>query len=105
MSGTYRVVEKVGVLFGSLMLLFLATMVLAKPDGAEVWDGLWSFPFQDSEWTALLAANVGAVVMPWMIFYQQSAICDKGMPEEDLMMERADTLFGTIVAQVIMAAM
>lgn len=105
LSGTYRAVETVGILFGSLMVLLIPMMVLTGPSGEQVWEGLGAFPFEDTEWTSLLAANVGAVVMPWMLFYQQSAICDKGMPEEDLGLERVDTFVGTVVAQVLMAAM
>ena len=78
LSGSYRKVEKVGIFFGAFELVFLVTMVQAAPAPEQMWEGLWTFPVKDPEWTELLAANVGAVIMPWMLFYQQSAICDKG---------------------------
>jgi Mn2+/Fe2+ NRAMP family transporter len=53
----------------------------------------------------LLAANVGAVIMPWMIFYQQGAVVDKGLRPIDLRSERRDTAFGAVLTQLIMIFM
>jgi Mn2+/Fe2+ NRAMP family transporter len=52
----------------------------------------------------LVAANIGAVVMPWMVFYQQSAVVEKGLGVDDLSAARWDTAFGAVITQVIMAA-
>ena len=38
---------------------------------------VWTSPFGDRDYLYLSAANIGSVVMPWMLFYQQSAIADK----------------------------
>jgi len=104
-SGSYRKVEIIGVLFGAFELLFLYTMFATKPDAGELWDGLWTFKFNDSDWVALFAANIGAVIMPWMLYYQQSAICDKKMAVDELTYERVDTAFGAVLTQLIMASM
>ena len=48
--------------------------------------------------------NVGAVIMPWMIFYQQGAVIDKKLGKSDLRVARMDTLLGAIVTQIIMIA-
>jgi len=42
--------------------------------------------------------------MPWMIFYQQSAVVDKGLREKDLKFARVDTAIGAVVTQMIMIA-
>ena len=61
-------------------------------------------PLGNSAYLALVAANVGAVVMPWMIFYQQAAILDKGITVRDLRFARLNTAIGAVVTQVIMIA-
>ena len=61
-------------------------------------------PFQDPGYLYLAAANVGAVIMPWMVFYQQSAVVDKRLRVEHLTMARVDTAIGAVVTQLIMAA-
>ena len=45
-----------------------------------------------------------AVIMPWMIFYQQSAVADAGLRPEHYRDARWDTAVGAIVTQLVMAA-
>ncbi len=52
----------------------------------------------------LMAANVGAVIMPFMLFYQASATAEKGITSRHLGEMRFETAVGAIVSEVIMAA-
>jgi len=61
-------------------------------------------PLGDRAYLLLVASNIGAVIMPWMIFYQQSAVVDKGLREGDLPYARADTAIGALITQGIMCA-
>src|SRR5208283_5904227 len=61
-------------------------------------------PFKSHSYWLLIAANVGAVIMPWMIFYQQGAVIDKGLSVKTLNYGRLDTAVGSIVTQVIMGS-
>lgn len=105
LTGGYRRVEVVGIALGLFELAFVAAAVLAHPHPHEVAAGLLAGqPLGNPRYAALLAANVGAVVMPWMLFYQQSAVVDKGLTRRDLKAVRVDTLLGTVLTQVVMAA-
>ena len=42
--------------------------------------------------------------MPWMVFYQQSAVADKGLRPEHLNAARVDTALGAVLTQLVMAA-
>lgn len=42
--------------------------------------------------------------MPWMIFYQQSAVIDKGLRRTDIAESKFDTAFGAILTQIVMSA-
>ena len=66
-------------------------------------DGLLTTNFEDPGWGKLVAANIGAVIMPWMLFYQQSALAEKRTAE--LQRERLDTAVGTVVTQAVMSGM
>jgi Mn2+/Fe2+ NRAMP family transporter len=104
-SGTYRRVELIGLCLGLFELAFLVAAIRAHPaPGALAGSLLSSQPLGNSTYMALAAANVGAVVMPWMIFYQQAAILDKGMTVRNLRAARVDTAVGAVVTQVIMIA-
>ena len=63
-----------------------------------------SCPFADRDFLFLFAANIGAVIMPWMIFYQQSATVDKKLQPGDLVHARWDTGIGAIVTQCLTGA-
>lgn len=58
-------------------------------------------PISDTtDYVFLLAANAGAVVMPFMLFYQASATAEKG--NEPLWVSRLETLIGAIVTEILM---
>jgi NRAMP (natural resistance-associated macrophage protein)-like metal ion transporter len=103
-SGTYRQVEVVAILIGLFELAFLGTAVASKPDLASMFKACRDLPIANHAFLFLVAGNVGAVIMPWMIFYQQSAVVDKGLKIEHLKAERWDTLGGALVTQLIMGA-
>ena len=101
-TGSYRRAERIGIAIGLAELAFIPAMLLARPGGHAVLRGLGSLPLGHSGYVYLLAANVGAVIMPWMIFYQQGAVVDRGLTPADLRRERHDTAVGTVLTQGIM---
>jgi len=44
-----------------------------------------------------LMANIGTTIAPWMIFFQQSSVVDKGLKEKDINFSRLDTFMGSIL--------
>jgi Mn2+/Fe2+ NRAMP family transporter len=103
-TGSYRSVERIAVLLGLFELVFLGVAWAAHPSYHEMLAGLLSIPWNNSSYLYLAAGNVGAVIMPWMIFYQQSAVIDKGLNSTHLSPARWDTAFGAIITQLVMAA-
>src|SRR5271154_4203967 len=85
-------------------LLFVPAALLAHPDGAQLAHALATWrPLPSGFTTAFLTlvlANVGATVTPWMIFFQQSAVVDKGLTRADVPQGRMDTAIGAILAAV-----
>jgi Mn2+/Fe2+ NRAMP family transporter len=104
-TGSYQRVERIAIAVGLFELVFLVTMVMSWPQPAQVAQGLASFPVTNPSYLLLVAANIGAVVMPWMIFYQQSATVDKGLTAGDLGHSRIDTAVGSVVTQLVMIGM
>ncbi len=103
-TGSYRSVERIAILVGSFELAFVVVAVWAHPRPSEILAGLVQIPWKNPDYLYLAAANVGAVIMPWMIFYQQSAVVDKGLTIRNLRAARWDTAWGAVITQVIMAA-
>jgi Mn2+/Fe2+ NRAMP family transporter len=102
--GSYLTVERIAIAVGAFELVFLAVAWKAQPGLADLAAGSIDIAWRDPRYLYLVAANIGAVIMPWMVFYQQSSVVEKGLTVEDLPAARLDTAFGAVLTQIIMAA-
>jgi Mn2+/Fe2+ NRAMP family transporter len=105
-SGRYRRAEYFALALCLLELLFIPAAFAAHPSWSAIWhEGiLGNQPLGDRDYLLLVAGNIGAVIMPWMIFYQQSAVVDKQLRVNDLPLARVDTAIGAVATQLIMIA-
>lgn len=103
-TGSYLSVERIAILLGLFELVFLWVAWDAHPSRQEMLHGLLSVPITNSQYLYLAASNIGAVIMPWMIFYQQSAVLDKGLTTKHLKPARWDTAIGAVITQLVMIA-
>ena len=104
MTGSYRRVERAAIIIGLFELAFFGVAAAARPDMAVLAREAVTIPIADPNYLYLIAANIGAVIMPWMVFYQQSAIADKRLKPEDYRTAKLDTAIGAVVTQLVMAA-
>lgn len=103
--GKYSFVERVAITVGLFELVFIPAMFFAQPDFGEMLTEMTGpQPFDDPSYWFLISANVGAVIMPWMVFYQQGAVVDKGLTEKNIRSGKIDTLLGSIVTQLVVVA-
>src|ERR1700756_1734042 len=103
-TGSYRRVERMAIAVGLFELAFFFVAWAAHPSVADMLRDSVDIPFRDRDYLYLSAANIGAVIMPWMVFYQQSAVADKRLKPEHLSAARWDTAAGALLTQLIMAA-
>jgi Mn2+/Fe2+ NRAMP family transporter len=103
-TGSYRRVERVAMAVGLFELAFFFVAWAAHPTLADLLRGAVDIPYWNPDYLYLTAANIGSVVMPWMVFYQQSAVADKRLLPEHLTAARWDTAIGALITQLIMAA-
>ncbi|MFN2528427.1 MAG: NRAMP family divalent metal transporter [Candidatus Baltobacteraceae bacterium] len=103
----YLTWERTAVLFAAFNLVFIPVALMAHPH-AEVFLRsfvTWAIPGGVTPlfWTLVLATT-GATVTPWMIFFQQSAVIDKGLTQADLTHARLDTATGALLAAFVALA-
>jgi Mn2+/Fe2+ NRAMP family transporter len=104
LSGTYRRVERIGVALGLFELAFLVAALRSHPSLQPITASFLTLGRNQPGYLNMVAANIGAVAMPWMVFYQQSAVVEKGLRHKDWRVGRADTALGSVVTQVVMIA-
>lgn len=103
-TGSYHSVERIVIGLGLFELAFLVIAWRASPDIHEIGRGLVAMPLNDAGYLYLLAANLGTSVMPWTVFYQQSATIDKGLQLADIKSARLETFLGAVFCQIVTAA-
>lgn len=103
-SQRYWTWERIVLGFAAFNLLFVPVAVLAHPVAGDVVRAFCTWGPLPGGITAafllLLLSNIGATVTPWMLFFQQSAVVDKGLTPEDIGHGRLDTALGSLAAAV-----
>jgi len=100
--GSYRNVEKVLLVLSAVFISYIFAAVLAKPDWAEVARATVIPRFTMSkEFITLVIATVGTTIAPWMQFFVQSNMVDKGVSVKELAFQRIDVIIGAVAANII----
>ena len=102
--GSYRSIEGVAIFLGLFELAFIFMAWRSHPDLSQIKAQMFDMPILNHNYLYLLAANLGTCIMPWAIFYQQSASIDKKMTLSSLKMVRVEIFFGAIICQILTAS-
>ena len=103
-TGAYRRVERTAIVIGLFELAFFAVAWAAHPSPATLARDALDLPVGNLEFVYMVAAIIGAVFNPWMIFYQQSAIAERKLRLDHLGAARWDTAFGAVLTQCLTGA-
>jgi len=100
---TYKPVEKVFLFACLFYVTYIISGIMVKPDWSEVAINTLrpSFEFS-SPYIFIVIGLVGTSITPWMQFYQQSAVVEKGITPENYTHAKWDVYTGTIVAVAVM---
>ena len=101
-KGTYRVVEKVFLIACGFYGAYVVSGVLVRPDWMEAMvSSVRPRLVLDSAYIAMLIGMVGTSVAPWMQFYLQSAVVEKGIDEKEYAESRIEVVVGCVVMTFI----
>ncbi len=101
-KGTYDRIEKVFLFATVLYVFYIASGILVKPDWKEA--AIYSVRpvlMLDPGYITMLIGMVGTSVAPWMQFYLQAAVVEKGISAKDYRESRIEVIVGCIVMTVI----
>lgn len=101
-KGSYRVVESV--LLGACLLYFgyICSGIMAKPDWGKVLQSTFVPQIKfESEFIFLSIAILGTTITPWMQFYLQSSIAEKGIKKEDYRYSKLDVTVGCFITNIV----
>jgi Mn2+/Fe2+ NRAMP family transporter len=113
LSGQYWTFEKITLLFCLFNLVYIPAAIWAMKTGnvAEGWTAVgrgfispqvqFSSAFGPVALITLILANLGTTITPWQIFFQQSAVVDKGMDIKDVKFGKVDTFAGALMTCLV----
>jgi NRAMP (natural resistance-associated macrophage protein)-like metal ion transporter len=102
LKGTYRSVEKVFLVACLFYVAYPISTFLAHPDWPVVLRATVTPSFQlDGGYVAMLVGVVGTTIAPWMQFYLQSAVVEKGIKPEHYAHSRLDVIVGCVITDVV----
>jgi len=104
LRGRYWAWEKLAFLFCALNVIYIPAAFLVHPSVSDVLKNgmIPHFPGGfSSEMFFFLMANIGTTIAPWMVFFQQSAVVDKGLQEKDIPWGKFDTFMGSMFTVLV----
>jgi len=97
--GTYRFVERFFLVSSALYLVYAISAFLAEPPWASVLEAAVRPTFQmEQGYLIMLITVIGTTITPWMQFYLQSAIVDKGIRVKQYRYARWDAILGSLIS-------
>lgn len=98
-KGSYKGVEKVFLFACLFYAAYFVSGYLADPSWREVGAAIVRPPIRvTADYVYIVVGIVGASVAPWMQFYLQSAIVEKGVTAQEYRLARWDTILGCVIS-------
>jgi len=101
-KGTYGSVEKIFLAAIIFYVSYVLTGFLVQPDWILVFQALGAPTVKlEPPFLVMMVGLVGTTISPWMLFYLQGSMVDKGIGVKDLRAARIDVVVGSIIVTVI----
>lgn len=101
-KGTYQSVEKIFLVAGGFYAAYVVSAILVEPDwDAALHAAVSPVVLPDGAYAAMLIGLVGTSVAPWMQFYLQAAVVEKGVDGKQYDDLRVEVILGCVVMAVI----
>ncbi|MEO6913847.1 MAG: Nramp family divalent metal transporter [Candidatus Baltobacteraceae bacterium] len=100
--GNYKIVERIFFGFCIVYLAYVVSGILVRPNWHDVFHQMLFPHFTANKAYLLMAIGViGTTISPWMQFYIQSAVVDKGVRKQDYAYSRIDVVAGSFITDII----
>jgi NRAMP (natural resistance-associated macrophage protein)-like metal ion transporter len=104
-KGDYKSVEKVFLIASVFYIAYIVTGVLSGPDWHAALVQTVTLPplsiWKNKSYVYMTIGVIGTTITPWMQFYLQSSIVDKGVPVKDYKASRLDVIVGSIFSDIV----
>ena len=103
--GTYRSVEKVFLMASAFYIAYIVSGILAHPDWRAAALSTMTRPesigFRNYGYLSMAIGLVGTTIAPWMQFYLQASVVEKGVTARQYRASRWDVIIGCLFAAIV----
>jgi NRAMP (natural resistance-associated macrophage protein)-like metal ion transporter len=101
-KGTYKFAERLFLIFSVSLLTYVVSAIMGHPQWSEIGHAIIrpQIPL-NTQSLAMIIGIVGTTIAPWMLFYMQSSVIEKGLKMKNYRYTIIDILVGCIATVVV----
>lgn len=101
-KGTYQIAERIFLLFSLSLLMYVVSALMGDPEWSEIGSAIVRPQFEvNGKSIAMIIGLVGTTIAPWMLFYLQSSVIEKGLKMKNYKYSIIDIVVGCIATVVV----
>jgi Mn2+/Fe2+ NRAMP family transporter len=101
-KGTYQIAERIFLIFSVSLLTYVISALMSKPEWGEIGSAIIHPRFEKNAASlAMIIALVGTTIAPWMQFYMQSTVIEKGLKMKNFRYTLIDIAVGCVATIVV----
>jgi NRAMP (natural resistance-associated macrophage protein)-like metal ion transporter len=101
-KGNYKSVEKVFLVACLFYISYVISGFMGKPDWGQIGKALITPTIRpDPAFLTMAVGIIGTTIAPWMQFYLQSSVVDKGLKAENYAYTRIDIIVGSFMVNIV----
>jgi Mn2+/Fe2+ NRAMP family transporter len=101
-KGTYKIAERIFLIFSASLLTYVISALMAKPHWSEIGSAIIRPGIElNTQSLTMVIALVGTTIAPWMQFYMQSSVIEKGLKMKNYKFTVIDIVMGCVVTVVV----
>jgi Mn2+/Fe2+ NRAMP family transporter len=101
-KGTYKIAERIFLIFSVSLLTYVISALMGKPHWAEIGSSIIHPQFElNTQSLAMVIGIIGTTIAPWMQFYMQSSVIEKGLKMKNYKYTLVDIVVGCIATVTV----
>lgn len=101
-KGNYRIAERIFLVFSVGLLMYIVSAVMGKPHWGEIGRAMVRPHMEfNAPYLAMVIGIIGTTIAPWMQFYMQSSVIEKGLKMRDYKYTLVDIVVGCLATVVV----
>ncbi len=101
-KGNYKIAERVFIVFSLALFMYIISALMGNPNWSEIGSSIINPKANvDSGYIGIVIGVIGTTIAPWMLFYMQSSVIEKGLKKENYRYILLDIIIGCLATVVV----